>query len=86
MSNMGQRLTTAGLQHPRVLPLLDSGAADGLRYYVMPHVRGEMLRARLEREGQLPVDESLRIVAEVTASSPPRCGGAGAMREACTAV
>ncbi|MCO4098267.1 MAG: protein kinase [Gemmatimonas sp.] len=38
--------TTARLQHPHILPLLDSGAADGLLYYVMPYVRGETLRAR----------------------------------------
>ena len=42
--------TTAKLQHPHILPLLDSGAADGLLYYVMPYVRGETLRARLERD------------------------------------
>ena len=42
--------TTARLQHPHILPLLDSGEADGLLYYVMPLVRGETLRARLERE------------------------------------
>ena len=56
---------TAKLQHPHILPLLDSGAADGLLYYVMPYVRGETLRARLERERQLPVDEALRVAAEV---------------------
>ena len=42
--------TTARLQHPHILPLLDSGEADGLLYYVMPLVTGETLRARLERE------------------------------------
>ena len=42
--------TTARLQHPHILPLLDSGDADGLLYYVMPLVTGETLRARLERE------------------------------------
>ncbi|MEO5903591.1 MAG: protein kinase, partial [Gemmatimonadaceae bacterium] len=45
--------TTARLQHPHILPLLDSGEADGLLYYVMPLVTGETLRARLEREKQL---------------------------------
>ena len=44
--------TTARLQHPHILPLLDSGDADGLLYYVMPLVTGETLRARLEREKQ----------------------------------
>ena len=52
--------TTAKLQHPHILPLLDSGAADGLLYYVMPYVRGETLRARLERETQLPIGDALQ--------------------------
>ena len=53
---------TANLQHPNLLPLFDSGAAEGgLLYYVMPYVEGESLRARLDREKQLPIDESLRI-------------------------
>src|SRR6185312_7755417 len=57
--------TTARLQHPHILPLLDSGSADGLLYYVMPLVTGETLRARLEREKQLPVDDAIRIAREV---------------------
>ncbi|HEX9755972.1 MAG TPA: protein kinase [Gemmatimonadales bacterium] len=57
--------TTAKLQHPHILPLLDSGAAEGLLYYVMPYVSGETLRARLERERQLPLDDALRITREV---------------------
>ncbi|WP_310571852.1 protein kinase, partial [Gemmatimonas sp.] len=57
--------TTARLQHPHILPLLDSGDADGLLYYVMPFVAGETLRARLERERQLPIDDALRIAREV---------------------
>ena len=57
--------TTARLQHPHILPLLDSGAADGLLYYVMPYVRGETLRARLEREKQLPIADAVRIAREV---------------------
>src|SRR4026209_1421440 len=52
---------TANLQHPNLLPLFDSGAAAGLLYYVMPFVDGESLRARLDREKQLPVDETIRI-------------------------
>ncbi|MEP6834604.1 MAG: protein kinase [Gemmatimonas sp.] len=56
--------TTAKLQHPHILPLLDSGDADGLLYYVMPLVTGETLRARLEREKQLPIDEAIRIARE----------------------
>ena len=57
--------TTASLQHPHILPLFDSGAAEGLLYYVMPYVEGETLRARLEREHQLPVPEAVRIATEV---------------------
>lgn len=56
---------TAKLQHPHVLPLFDSGAADGLLYYVMPCVDGETLRSRLERERQLPIEDALRIATEV---------------------
>src|SRR5688500_4543198 len=56
---------TARLQHPHVLPLLDSGEADGLLYYVMPFVMGETLRQRLERDRQLPIDEAVRIASEV---------------------
>src|SRR5919107_5405616 len=46
---------TANLQHPNLLPLFDSGTVDGLLFYVMPFVEGESLRAKLERERQLPV-------------------------------
>src|SRR5881396_101424 len=52
---------TANLQHPNLLPLFDSGEAEGLLYYVMPFVEGESLRARLDREKQLPLDEAIRI-------------------------
>jgi len=55
----------AGLQHPHILPVHDSGAADGLLWYTMPYVAGESLRDRLEREPQLPLDESVRIAREV---------------------
>jgi len=55
----------AGLQHPHILPLYDSGEADGLLYYVMPYVDGESLRDRLERETQLPLEDALRITREV---------------------
>src|SRR5688572_29994431 len=57
--------TTAKLQHPHILPLLDSGAANGLLFYVMPYVKGESLRARLDRERQLPIDDAVRIAREV---------------------
>ena len=57
--------TTARLSHPHILPLLDSGASDGFLFYVMPHITGETLRARLERERQLPMEDALRIAREV---------------------
>jgi eukaryotic-like serine/threonine-protein kinase len=56
---------TANLQHPNLLPLFDSGEAEGLLYYVMPFVEGESLRARLEREKQLPIDEAVRMAVAV---------------------
>ncbi|MBL8985605.1 MAG: protein kinase [Gemmatimonadetes bacterium] len=57
----------ASLSHPNVLPLLDSGSADGLRYYIMPFVDGESLRQRLDREHQLSLPEALRITRAVAA-------------------
>ncbi len=57
---------TAALRHPHILPLLDSGLADGLPYYVMPFVDGESLRARLARERQLPIAEAVGIAREVS--------------------
>ena len=57
--------TTASLQHPHILPLFDSGAADGFLYYVMPYIEGETLRARLDRETQLGVEEAVRLTASV---------------------
>ena len=59
---------TASLQHPSILPLFDSGSVDGLLYYVMPFVEGETLRARLEREHQLPIPEAVRIASAVGAA------------------
>src|ERR1700732_2651727 len=55
----------AQLTHPHILPLHDSGEADGLLYYVMPFVASESLRQRLEREIRIPRDEAVRITAEV---------------------
>ena len=52
---------TANLRHPNLLPLFDSGEANGLLFYVMPFVEGESLRERLGREKQLPVNEAIRI-------------------------
>jgi hypothetical protein len=60
--------TTANLQHPHILPLFDSGAAEGLLYYVMPYVEGESLRDRLAREKQLPIADAIRIAGEVAAA------------------
>ena len=59
---MAEIRTTAQLQHPNIVPLFDSGAADGLQYYVMPFVNGETLRQRLTREPVLSLEESRRIV------------------------
>ena len=56
---------TASFQHPHILPLLDSGEAGGLLYYVMPYVEGESLRHRLQHEGQLPLEDALRLTGEV---------------------
>ena len=56
---------TAGLQHPNILALHDSGEADTLLFYVMPYVEGESLGDRLERERQLPVDEAVKIATAV---------------------
>ena len=60
--------TTASLQHPHILGLIDSGEADGLLYYVMPFVAGESLRGRLTREKQLPMDDALRLTKEVASA------------------
>ena len=57
--------TTAALQHPHILPLFDSGTADGFLYYVMPYIQGETLRARLDRETQLGIEEAVRITTNV---------------------
>jgi eukaryotic-like serine/threonine-protein kinase len=60
--------TTANLQHPHILPLHDSGEANGTVWYVMPLVEGESLRDRLQRETQLPIDEALTITREVASA------------------
>ena len=56
---------TANLNHPHILPLHDSGEADGFLFYVMPYLEGESLRDRIDREKQLPVDEAVRIATAV---------------------
>ena len=60
--------TTANLQHPHILPLFDSGEADGFLFYVMPYVEGESLRDRLRRETQLPIADAVRIASEVASA------------------
>ena len=59
---------TAHLQHPHILPLFDSGQAGGLIYYVMPHVEGESLRHRLEREKHLPIEEAVALASGVASA------------------
>jgi len=56
----------AQLTHPHILPLVDSGEADGVLFYVMPYIEGETLRNRLSREGELPVSEITRILHQIT--------------------
>ncbi len=57
--------TTANLQHPHILPLFDSGEADGFLYYVMPFIDGETLRDKLNRETQLGIDEAVGITTDI---------------------
>jgi Tol biopolymer transport system component/tRNA A-37 threonylcarbamoyl transferase component Bud32 len=57
--------TTAALQHPHILPLFDSGTADGFLYYVMPFIDGETLRSKLDRETQLGIDEAVKLTVAV---------------------
>ena len=57
--------TTANLQHPHILPLFDSGEADGFLYYVMPFIDGETLRDKLNRETQLGIEEAVKITTDV---------------------
>ena len=63
--------TTANLTHPHILPLHDSGEADGFLFYVMPYVEGETLGDRLDREGQLPVDQAVGIASAVAQAPAP---------------
>ncbi len=55
----------AQLHHPHILPLYDSGEADGFLYYVMPYERGQSLREKLVKEGELPVTEAVRMLRDV---------------------
>ncbi len=58
----------AGLQHPHIVPVYDSGEAAGMLYYVMPFVEGESLRDKLQREGRLPADEAVQLTQEVASA------------------
>ncbi|MEE9133542.1 MAG: protein kinase [Gemmatimonadota bacterium] len=58
----------AGLTHPHILPLYDSGQTEGLLFYVMPNMEGKSLRERLDAERQLPLDEALQIAREVASA------------------
>ena len=58
----------ARLQHPHIVPLLSAGESEGLPYFVMPYVAGESLRARVAREGELPVVEAIRILRDVVSA------------------
>ncbi|HSM07268.1 MAG TPA: protein kinase [Longimicrobiales bacterium] len=60
--------TTANLQHPHILPLFDSGEADGFLFFVMPYIEGETLREKIDREKQLPVDEAVGIATAVASA------------------
>jgi len=69
-SSMAERFAreirlTARLQHPNILPVLDSGNVGELPFYVMPFVDGETLQAQLRRASQLPIDEALRLTGEI---------------------
>ena len=57
--------TTANLQHQHILPLFDSGEADGFLFYVMPFIEGKTLKDRLDRDRQLPIDEALGIATAI---------------------
>ena len=62
---LGEVRIAASLSHPHILPVFDSGEADGLLYYVMPWVEGESLRDRLSAGGKLPVSEATRLLREL---------------------
>lgn len=55
----------ANLNHPHILALFDSGEAEGFLYYVMPYIKGHTLRDRIDKEGELPINEAVRLIREV---------------------
>src|SRR5260370_9670083 len=65
---LGETEPAARLNHPHILPLHDSGEADGFVYYVMPYVDGESLRDRVRRENQLVIEDAVRIASEVASA------------------
>jgi serine/threonine protein kinase len=58
----------ANLTHPHILPLHDSGEADGFLYYVMPFIKGESLRDRLQRDGKLSIPQAIRLTDQVASA------------------
>src|SRR5678809_477173 len=60
--------TAAGLSHPNIVPLHDSGEHAGVVYYVMPHIEGETVRERLAREGKIPIAEAVKIITRAAAA------------------
>jgi serine/threonine-protein kinase len=58
----------AGLNHPHILALHDSGEVDGLLFYVMPYVAGESLRQKLERQTQLPIEDAIELIRQVASA------------------
>src|SRR2546428_6197236 len=60
--------TTANLQHPHILGLIDSGESDGILWYVMPYVEGESLRDRINREKLLPVKDAVQLAIEAASA------------------
>lgn len=59
------RIAAANLTHPHILPLYDSGDAESFLFYVMPYIAGQTLRDRIEKEGELPMARTVRIIREV---------------------
>ena len=74
----------AQLQHPNILPLHDSGEADGLLYYVMPYVEGQSLRDKLAREGELPIGDAVRLLRDVVDALTEDAGLAGKSVDLCS--
>ena len=74
--------TAARLEHPHILPVFDSGEANGLLYYVMPFVEGESLRGRLRREQQFAIADAITVTCEV-ADALAYAHGMGQLARAC---